>query len=338
VRKSFRTASYYRSQQNGVLDTIAPITFTVGQPDLSLVLKRRFDYAKSIAEGRAFDQSLIRGAPSRDISFDLPQVAKIFEACEFAARKRHSIVPMLEAVSNGNIRQLLDFARRILSSGHLDTKKILGLIETKGGYTIPDFEGVRTLFYGDYKQYDPSRSPFINMLDIRHADPAEHFLRLALLHYLSKTSIDPDVTLGYVKESDLIGYLASLGYSHAVVAEAIEYLVNGHCVEKHLLADSPSRSSRLLRITPLGRFHIFSLLPMFQYLDAIIIDTPIIDESVRRKIDDVEQIHERLARTEAFLSYLDDCSRAIKDGELLAEWRRGAALARENISEVRLRT
>ena len=332
-----RPDTYYRSQQNGVLDTIAPIAFTVGQPDLSLVLKRRFEYAKSIAEGRELDQSLIRGAPSRDISLDLPKVAKIFESCEFAARKRHGIVPVLEAVSNGNIRQLLDLARRILSSGHLDTKKILGLIETTGNYTIPDFEGIKTLLYGDYMQYDPSRSPFINMLDIRHSDLAEHFLRLALLHYLSKTSIDPDVTLGYVKESDLMGYLSSLCYSHALILESIEYLIYKHCVEGHILAESTHRSSRLLRITPLGRFHIFSLLPIFQYIDAIIIDTPIIDEKVRAEIGDSYQINERLLRTEVFLGYLDDSSKAIKDGELLAEWRRVVALARENITEIRLR-
>lgn len=333
-----RPDTYYRSQQNGVLDTIAPIAFTVGQPDLALVLKRRFQYAQSIAEGRSIDQSLVRGAPSRDISFDLPQVAKIFASCEFAARKRHGIVPVLEAVSNGNIRQLLDLARRILSSGLLDTKKILDLIDKTGGYTIPDFEGIKTLLYGDYMQYDPSRSPFINMLDIRHSDPGEHFLRLALLHYLSKTSIDPDVTLGYVKETDLIGYMSSLGYSHALVSEAIEYLINKHCVDKHLLVDSAVRISRLLRITPLGRFHIFSLLPMFQYLDAIIIDTPIIDENIRGKLGDTYQIHARLARTEAFVGYLDNCSKAIKDGELLSEWRRVAALALEDISEIRRRT
>jgi hypothetical protein len=332
-----RPDTFYRSQQNGVLDTIAPIAFTVGQPDLALVLKRRFEYAKSIAEGRGINGSLVRGAPGRDVSFDLPRVAKIFESCEFAARKRHGIVPVLEAVSNGNIRQLLDHARRILSSGHLNTKKILHQIETTGGYSIPDFEGVKTLLYGDYMQYDPGRSPFINLLDIRHSEPSEHFLRLAILYYLSKTPFDPDVSLGYVKEGDLGAYLSSLGYSHAAATESIGYLIDRDCVDLHLVSDSPSRSFRLLRITPLGRYHIFSLLPVFQYLDAVIVDTPIIDDDLRQQMPDVHEINQRLERTEGFLEYLDKCSRWIRDGDLLEEWRRVSVQAIKNIAEIRAR-
>ncbi|MEQ1846870.1 MAG: hypothetical protein ABL983_14990, partial [Nitrospira sp.] len=53
-----RPNTYYRSQESGVLDAIAPTTFTVGQPDLSLVLKRRFAYAKRIAEGQSMDESI----------------------------------------------------------------------------------------------------------------------------------------------------------------------------------------------------------------------------------------------------------------------------------------
>ena len=52
-----RPTTYYKSQETGVLDTIAPTTFTVGHPDLSLVLKRRFSYAKQIATGQSLDKS-----------------------------------------------------------------------------------------------------------------------------------------------------------------------------------------------------------------------------------------------------------------------------------------
>ncbi len=136
-----RPSTFYESQERGVLDAIAPRTFTVGQPDLTLLLKKRFAYATSIALGRK-----AIGAPaSKNIAFHLHNVAMIFDSCEFAARKRHGIIPMLEAVSNGNIRRLLDFAKMILSSRHLDTKKIVQIIENDGSYTIPDYEGVKSL-------------------------------------------------------------------------------------------------------------------------------------------------------------------------------------------------
>ena len=55
---------------------------------------------------------------------------------------------MLEAVSNGNIRRMLEFTRSVLCSGRLDTKKILNIIKDSKAYNIPDFEGVQTLLYG----------------------------------------------------------------------------------------------------------------------------------------------------------------------------------------------
>ena len=158
-----RPSTFYSSQKKGVLDTIAPITFTVGQPDLSLVLKRRFSYAKKIAEGQTLDKNLLKSVPSRSVAMYLPSVAIIFESCEFAAGKRHGIIPMLEDVSNGNIRKLLDLVKKILSSGYLDTKKIHDKIVSSGNYIIPDFEGVKTLLFGDNMNYDSKSTPFINL-------------------------------------------------------------------------------------------------------------------------------------------------------------------------------
>jgi len=55
-----RPDTYYRSQTSGVLDAIAPTAFTVGNPDLALVLKRRFAYAKRIAQGESLSIGLTR--------------------------------------------------------------------------------------------------------------------------------------------------------------------------------------------------------------------------------------------------------------------------------------
>ena len=331
-----RPDTYYRSQRNGVLDSIAPTAFIVGQPDLSLVLKKRFAYAKKIAEGKSLYPTLIRSAPSKNISFDLPRIARIFESCEFAARKKHGIIPTLEAVSNGNIRRLLDFARHILCSGHLDTKKILNLIEKTGGYYIPDFEGVKTLLYGDYMHYDNSKSPFINLFDIQHAEPSEHFLRFAILRYLAKIPLN-SATQGYIELSELLKYLSMLGYSFNTAVETIKILIEKHYVRKPVVIDLNLLESDKIRITSLGRYHIYSLIDMFQYLDATIIDTPIIDDNVRDMIGDVTEINERLDRTNYFLKYLDNCVKHVQDQELRSAWAYVSGKAKRNIREIRSR-
>lgn len=44
----------------------------------------------------------------------------------------------------------------------------------------------------------------------------------------------------------------------------------------------------------------------FQYLDAIIVDTPILDKEVRENVKDVKSTEQRLGRAEAFSKYLTE--------------------------------
>ncbi len=332
-----RPSTYYNSQRDGVLDTIAPITFTVGHPDLSLVLKKRFAYAKRISEeGETLDQNLLRSAPSKDVTFYLPKVAKIFESCEFAAWKRRGIIPLLEDISNGNIRKLLDLAKRILSSGHLDTEKILNKIETTGNYYIPDFEGVKVLLYGDYMNYDPSKSPFINLFDIQNNEATEHFIRIAILHYLAKIPIETS-SQGYTNISEVYNYLSALGYSYNLMESEVDYLVQKTCIRRQLEGLVESDQDNKVRITSLGKYHIFSLVMVFQYVDAIIDDTPILDDDLRAKIRQETEISKRLDRTVAFVGYLDDCSEQLQDKELKSVWRDISKTVKQNIEEIRNR-
>jgi len=331
-----RPDTYYRSHTGGVLDAIAPTAFTVGNPDLALVLKRRFAYARAIARGDSISIGLTRAVPSHNISLDLPKVARIFESCEFMAWKKHGIIPMLEAVSNGNIRRLLDFARSILCSGNLDTAKILTRIEESGHYYIPDFEGVKTLLYGDYMHYDPSKSPFINIFDIRHSEPSDHFLCLGILHYLVKIPHDGG-SRGYVQVDEVLKYMTALGYSYTPSLDAVRNMKQKHYVREPVDTGSGLSENDSIRITSLGRYHIFSLVDIFQYLDATTIDTPVVDEGIREKIHDVQTIGEKLRRTEHFLDYLDNCSKSVQDQELQTTWRNISSAAKSNIAEIQTR-
>jgi hypothetical protein len=184
--------------------------------------------------------------------------------------------------------------------------------------------------------FDPSKSPFINLFDIQNAEPSQHFLKLAILHYLSK--IPPDgATKGYMQLSDLVKYLATLGYSFNTSVSTTEVMIEKHYVRKPVIYDSKLNESDKIRITSLGRYHIYSLITLFQYLDATIIDTPIIDESIRAEIDDVTNISARLKRTELFLKYLDDSANYVQDKEIRAVWEKISSDAKENLLEIKNR-
>ncbi len=52
---------------------------------------------------------------------------------------------------------------------------------------------------------------------------------------------------------------------------------------------------------------------MFAYIDAIVVDTPIVDAEIRGKIREVSNIEARLARGRLFSSYLDQQWQALSN-------------------------
>lgn len=327
-----RPDTFHRSREGGVLDAIAPTTFTVGHPDLALVLKRRFAYAKSIADGERLTSATVDGSDPH-IGLKLPNVSALLGSCEFAARKRHGIIPLLEAVSNGNIRRLLDFTRAVLCSGHLDTRKILKIIQKNGNYIVPDFEGIKSLLYGEYKHYHAVESPFINVFDIMHAQRIEHFLPLCALHYLSRAAVSGP-SRGFTARRDLTAYLSGIGFSLQASDEALRKLEAKQLVTQAIPQSEGNSDHRRFRITSLGSFHLHHLCHVFQSLDAMTLDTPILDTEVRKRMVDTTSIKERVERTKSFLGYLDQAITDIRDDTVLAFWKERSAKARNGMVEI----
>lgn len=303
---------------------------------MSVVLKRRFSYAKAIAEGSRLPHNISAGGLNRNIAFELPQVASILGSCEFSAWKKRGIVPLLEAVSNGNIRRMLIYAKAILCSGHLDTKKICKLIEESGSYSIPDFEGIKALLYGEYMQYDPASSPFVNLFDVVHANTLEHFLKLAILRFLAGVQ-DDGVDGGFIQRAHLGAYLSGCGFSMDSIESGVDYLTRKELLRLRVGETGASAQSQKVRITASGSFHLQNLPPIFQYLDAMVVDTPVMDASVRSGLTDVYTINERIARTRLFLSYLDNASKALKDSQLKEVWDEISLRAWREIEEIETR-
>ncbi|WP_136079880.1 hypothetical protein [Pontiella desulfatans] len=330
-----RPDTFHRSREGGVLDAIAPTTFTVSNPDLSLVLKRRYAYAKSIADGKRLTSATVDGY-NPNITMKLPDVSTLLASCEFAARKRHGIIPLLEAVSNGNIRRLLDIAKNVLCSGHLDTKKILDIINKDGSYVIPDFEGIKALLYGEYRHYYEIESPFINLFDITHDQRAEHFLSLSCLHYLSRISPDGP-SRGFTMRRDLTTYLSGLGFSLQAIDDTLRRLEAKHLITPSILSEEGDNHHRRFRLTSLGNFHLHHLCHVFQYLDAMSLDTPILDATQRQGMVDTIHINERVHRTKIFLSYLDDSIKEIGDQIISSFWLNQSKAAHSEIAEVEKR-
>lgn len=201
------------------------------------------------------------------------------------------------------MRLALRFVTDFIGSGHIDTSKILDIYQSSHHYTIPLHEFLRALLFGAGVYYDPDASPIANLFHITYPDGREHFLLPLLLSQVQTLGerIGED---GYVTADDLYLFAQRLGFNVDQIEAALE-----HAVVKRLLDVIPRYSGDVprlhYRITTVGAYTTRILLAYFAYIDAVVIDTAIVDDQYRNLIEDVHTVSDRLARAEYFRLYLD---------------------------------
>ena len=145
-----------------------------------------------------------------------------------------------------------------------------------------------------------------NVFNILTPDPKEHFILPIALSQLDSWSGSGSQN-GFVETTLLYDRMQGLGYTPNQIDAA---LVRAH---RHNLVETAARRAPepgrelppSVRITSVGAYHLHRLTHMFTYIDAMIIDTPIIDRETRESITNTLSIEERLERASLFCNYLD---------------------------------
>jgi hypothetical protein len=75
----------------------------------------------------------------------------------------------------------------------------------------------------------------------------------------------------------------------------------------------------------------------FSYLDAMTVDTPIVDREFRAEIRDCDKVDQRLQRGEWFRKYLDKEHQAFNGKAFAFDWPAADKYLQEDISAIRLR-
>ncbi len=327
-----RPGTYHRSRQRGVLDSVAPRVITVSSPNPSVLLKKRFSFAAQLARGQIEGIGESIGKGSRGVAFDLPTVAEFLDCCQDSFWHSKNLVGLFEAAANGSTRRILELVSDVLSSNHLNTGKILKLMGR--GYRVPVHEAINALVYGDFLQYSPEGSPFINLFDIAHSDPREHFVCILILSIVQRMQKGSG-SLGFVAKDSVDVYLSQIGFSVLVSGNAIERLYSAGLLDGPIGHEDWSLQVLEIRLTTLGKYHLNHLVGTFQYVDAMVLDTPILDEELRQGIDTDRRIEVRLSRVELFVQYLAECSQALEDGDSQSVWNEIQELVTGDIESVR---
>lgn len=300
---TLRPETFHRSQQMGALSGYHPKAFSVSPPRVDLVLEKRLSFALKLTRDEIPIQALPEGMRVRLTSLDAI-------ICVFlkSLRVNRELSECIDNISGGNIRLALDLVIGFFGSGHVNTQKIVDLQrqDDRGGYTIPLHEFLRAVLYGDNIYYDATRSPIANLFDISSNDSKEHFL-LPLLIGLIQSLGSSGSNGGFVETAIVYEHFQGLGFTANQIDEALVISARKKLIETtaRLIPQPGQTMPHTLRVTTLGLYHVSRLCSRFEYIDAVILDTPILNSNVRELIHDVYNIDSRLERAEHFRGYLD---------------------------------
>jgi hypothetical protein len=213
---------------------------------------------------------------------------------------------------------------------------MLEAIQESGTYRVAEYQALRAILYGDNHHYDPARPPFVNLFDLSHADPLEHFARPICLHHLAE--VPDSISQGFIGHDELAAKMSAYTFSPSLIEDTFAFLFAKKCIEDDRGSEDWLNVGPRLRITALGRYHIQYLISKFVYLDAIVVDTPVLAEEVQAQIFDVEPLLGRLDRARTFLRYLNRCARGFINTGFAAKWDRIGQELAEDFADISLRT
>lgn len=328
---SLRPETFYRSRARGSLAAYQPRVFTITPPRIDRVLQRRLEFAlKRLSSTGTLD------ALGPGIAFQSSKLEAYVRALLQSLSLNRPLVELIDNMSAGNVRRALGFLTAFVGSGHVDSEKIVRVVEETGRYTVPVHEFLRAIIYGDQEHFDPTSSQIANVFDISLPDPREHFLLPLVLAFVERAGEAPN-SHGFVPVSQIYAEGQRLGFQPSQIAGAI---ARGH--DKNLIEASLGGvmfgEADEYRSTPTGAYSLKRLMRLFTYVDAMIVDTPIVEESVRRLISDVRPVGDRLARAENFRRYLDKSWSPLADRNPPMDWANISLDLAAEIERIALRT
>lgn len=303
---TIRPTTFYKSKKDGALSGYHPKAFTIAPPRVDDVLMKRIHFAINITNG-----NISLSKFNNSLGVNLSTLKQFLEILNYSFENNSELKEFIDNICYGNIRLAIEYLTTFIGSGHIDTSKILDYdnehTSSKDGkrYQIALHEFIRSIIYKDHSYFYPESTSIVNMFEISQSDPKEHFLLPFLLDYFIRYSSMAQ-SEGFVETKHVIDFLQNIGYNYSQIEFGLFKSISKNLIESEgrTSFNFGDKLPLYLRITSIGAYHVKKLIFEFTYLDAIIVDCPILDKESRAVIINVWDIHDRLIRADFFIDYL----------------------------------
>lgn len=305
---ALRPETFYSStKRGGALSGYTPRVFTISPPQLDVVIQKRLSFALQVAKGE------VNAAQLSETSLNLGNIVTFMEAIKYAIVNNKEIREMLASITGGNVRMAIDFIAKFMSNANVNSDKIIQKFALTGSYLIPIHEFTKAAVLGDYSYFHEETSLAMNLFDISAVDPKEHFLSAMIVSYLNSQHVRKDKN-SFVDYSAIMNEMQSFGFVPKQVDTALMRLTNNQLIESVGRVKFERKNGALqgnmpsgFRITSIGVYHIMKWISEFSYLDAVSIDTPVLNDNIRNELSSLREsfdINDRFRRASLFKEYL----------------------------------
>ncbi|GAB2674755.1 hypothetical protein GCM10027194_03520 [Thalassiella azotivora] len=325
---SLRPSTFYASKSKGSLAAYQLRVFTVLPTRVDDVVLKRLQFARKQLE-RADEAGVF---PSK-LSLSADDLLAYMDVLLKAFTENDDLKRLLDNISGGNLRLALTYLSAFVGSGYVSIQRVLDVARSGGVYTLPMHEFLRSIIFGEYDYFDPSASDICNLFDTSFEDGREHFLLPMLVSFIQRVG-ESTPGDGYVEISDVYQFGQGAGYDQEQIGSQLT-----RAIDKRLLeAPAGHHAGGPYRITNVGSYMVHHMVKHFAYVDAMIVDTPIVDIATRRAIHNVQSIIERLDRAEIFIDYLDkQWQKAGHEDSVDFDWPSVSTALKDDISGARER-
>jgi GTPase SAR1 family protein len=317
---SLREGYYYKWRNSPPFDAFESNVYHVTVPPYDDVLQKRINYTlikiREKTENIDLSQTLNTDEYQRVIEFLSSIKNSLFDELN------PHIIDFLSQTSFPNIREGLRIFKTFLTSGHTNVQEYIDRELFKSSehqITIPIHEFIKAIGLNNKLYYNHEQSLIKNIFYPVEGS-ADHFLKSRILKYLLNKAQKGSGVSKLVQYSILTEYFVNLGYNlNLVQKEIIELLKFGLLESENIISDiewnNLPEEDFNLSISLKGHYYYTKLKNRFFYIDLMLQDTPIFDNSHFKKIIKIfpkvdkkgkRFLYDRKVVVELFMNYLQE--------------------------------
>lgn len=295
---SLRDETYWLLRKRSPLDAYGNYTaYQITPPSMNEVLNRRIDYTLKKLKDEKWTYDYVN--PQGNSYVIKASYAQVLTLLKNSINKDDNKY-LLENLSNLDIRLGLRLFKAFVLSGHIDINNIVEYNAGKVDKVIPPDKVIKGIGLGQNKFYSSEKSDIFNLFSIYEDGFYSHFISFIILNVLSEKeeTVGPVIDgQGFISLEDL----QRLIYPYCKNVSALRKMLSSFIYNGLIDTDIGSRQQleklmaeyKYVRITPAGKYYKTQILIKHQYLEMILIDTPIKDPEVSKNLLELQNKIER---------------------------------------------